>query len=243
MEKRYAAIVLSAGKGTRMNSDTAKQYLMLEGQPVLCYSLQAFQQNERIEQIVLVCGKDDLEFCRKEIVEKYSFTKVSRIVPGGRERYHSVFCGLRELERLDKSPDYVMIHDGARPFVDGEMIERCAKAVEQDQACVVGMPVKDTIKIADGQQFAIETPKRSLVWQIQTPQVFSFPLIYQAYRKLLEIEHDGAPVSVTDDAMVVETIMEKKVRLIEGSYKNIKITTPEDLELARVLKTAAKIEK
>lgn len=235
MGKRYAAIVLSAGKGTRMNSEIAKQYLMLEGQPVLCYSLQAFQQSRRIEQIVLVSGKEDLEYCRKEIVEKYSLTKVKKIVPGGKERYHSVYCGLMELTKLSDPPDYVMIHDGARPFVDQEMIERCAKEVELSQACVVGMPVKDTIKIADEQQFAVETPKRNLVWQIQTPQVFSFPLIHQAYQELLEMEHAGNSVSVTDDAMVVEFIMKRKVRLIEGSYKNIKITTPEDLEIARVL--------
>ncbi len=235
MEKRYAAIVLSAGKGKRMNSEIAKQYLMLEGQPVLCYSLQVFQQSQRVEQIILVTGREDMEYCRKEIVERYGLTKVSRIVPGGKERYHSVFCGLMELAEAQNPPDYVMIHDGARPFVDLEMIERCAKAVEQNQACVVGMPVKDTIKIADEQQFAAETPKRNLVWQIQTPQVFSFSLIYQAYRELLEMERGGNSVSVTDDAMVVETVMKKRVRLVEGSYKNIKITTPEDLELARVL--------
>lgn len=240
MNKRYAAIVLSAGKGKRMNSEVAKQYLALEGQPVLCYSLQVFQQSKIIEQIVLVCGKDDLEYCRKEIVEKYGLTKVSGIVTGGKERYHSVFCGLMELAGMQEPPDYVMIHDGARPFVDEGMIERCAKAVEQNQACVVGMPVKDTIKIADEQQFAAETPNRSLVWQIQTPQVFSFSLIYQAYRELLEMEDNGNHIPVTDDAMVIETVMKKKVRLIEGSYRNIKITTPEDLELARVLRNFIK---
>lgn len=233
MGKRYAAVVLSAGKGTRMNSEVPKQYMMLEGQPVLCYSLQAFGQS-RIEEIVLVSGREDLEYCRREIVEKYNLTKVSSIVSGGRERYHSVYCGLCELAKLPNPPDYVMIHDGARPFVDQAMIERCAEAVEQSQACVAGMPVKDTIKIADEQQFAVETPRRSLVWQIQTPQVFSFPLIYQAYRTLLEMEQAGNSVSVTDDAMVIETVMKKQVRLIEGSYKNIKITTPEDLEIARV---------
>lgn len=233
MGKRYAAVVLSAGKGKRMNSEVPKQYMMLEGQPVLCYSLQAFGQS-RIEEIVLVSGREDLEYCRREIVEKYNLTKVSSVVSGGKERYHSVYCGLCELAKLTNPPDYVMIHDGARPFVDQAMIERCAAAVEQSQACVAGMPVKDTIKIADEQQFAVETPRRSLVWQIQTPQVFSFSLIYQAYRKLLEMEQAGNLVSVTDDAMVVETVMKKQVRLIEGSYKNIKITTPEDLEIARV---------
>ena len=233
MGKRYAAIVLSAGKGARMNSEVPKQYLMLDGKPVLYYSLHTFQQS-RIENIILVSGREDITYCQDEIVQKYQFTKVSAIVPGGRERYHSVYCGLRELEKLHQAPDYVMIHDGARPFVSQEIIERCADAVEQSQACVAGMPVKDTIKIADRHQFAVETPARSLVWQIQTPQVFAFPLILQAYRELLESEGAGESVSVTDDAMVLETVLQKQVRLVEGSYKNIKITTPEDLEIAKL---------
>ncbi len=236
MGKRYAAVVLSAGKGTRMNSDVPKQYLMLEGMPVLCYSLQAFQQSMAGE-IVLVAGEEDLEYCRREIVGKYKFTKVKAVIPGGKERYHSVCLGLEELMKRQEPPDYVMIHDGARPFVDQAVIARCAQAAEQCQACVAGMPVKDTIKIADEHQFAVETPRRSLVWQVQTPQAFAFPLIYQAYRRLLELEAAGQPVSVTDDAMVVETIFKKQVRLVEGSYKNIKITTPEDLEIARLFLT------
>lgn len=233
MGKKYAAIVLSAGKGTRMNSQVPKQYLMLEEQPILCYSLRAFQQS-MVEEIILVCGEEDLSYCRSEIVEKYDFTKVAAIIPGGKERYHSVCYGLQELAQLPKQPDYVMIHDGARPFVDQEIIARCAQAVEQWQSCVAGMPVKDTIKIADERCFAIDTPKRSLVWQVQTPQVFAFPLILQAYQELLKSEQNGNHVSVTDDAMVLETVMNKQVRLVEGSYKNIKITTPEDLEIARV---------
>lgn len=233
MGKRYAAIVLSAGKGTRMNSDVPKQYLMLNDKPVLYYSLHTFQQS-RMEDIILVSGKEDITYCRDEIVQKYDFTKVRAVVPGGRERYHSVYCGLRELEKLHQAPDYVMIHDGARPFVSQAIIERCADAVEQSQACVAGMPVKDTIKIADKNQFAVETPARNFVWQVQTPQVFAFPLILQAYRKLLELEESRSPVSVTDDAMVLETVLNKKVRLIEGSYQNIKITTPEDLEIAKL---------
>lgn len=233
MEKKYAAIVLSAGKGTRMNSEVPKQYLLLEEQPILCYSLRAFQQS-MIEKIILVCGEEDLAYCRSEIVEKYHFTKVTSIIPGGRERYHSVSKGLQELAQLPEQPDYVMIHDGARPFVDQGIIARCAQKVEQGYSCVAGMPVKDTIKIADELQFAVDTPKRSLVWQVQTPQVFAFPLILQAYQKLLKSEQNGNHVSVTDDAMVLETFMDKRVCLVEGSYKNIKITTPEDLEIAQV---------
>ncbi len=233
MAKKYAAVVLSAGKGARMNSDMPKQYMMLEGMPVLCYSLQSFQES-MVEEIVLVCGKEDLEYCREEIVEKYQYTKVRSIVAGGRERYHSVCHGLEELAKLSEHPDYVMIHDGARPFVDQAMIERCAMAAELYQACVAAMPVKDTIKIADEQGFAAETPERKLVWQIQTPQAFAFPLIYGAYQELLGLEANGKDISVTDDAMALETVMKRQVRLVEGSYKNIKLTTPEDFEIAKL---------
>lgn len=232
MGKRYAAVVLSAGKGTRMNSDVPKQYLLLEGKPVLYYSLHTFQHS-RVEDVILVCGSEDVSYCQNEIVQKYHFTKVRAVVPGGKERYHSVYCGLRELSELQQ-PDYVMIHDGARPFVSQAIIERSADAVEQSQACVVGMPVKDTIKIANEHQIAVATPARNLVWQVQTPQTFAFPLILQAYQKLVEQEESGMPVSVTDDAMALETVLNKQACLVEGSYRNIKITTPEDLEIAKL---------
>ncbi len=237
-KKRYAAIVLSAGRGKRMNASVPKQYLMLEGKPVLSYALHIFEQS-RVEEIVLVTGQEDVEYCQKEIVDKYGFSKVKKIVPGGKERYHSVFCGLSELSTRKEMPDYVMIHDGARPFVDLEMIGRCMEAVEQDQACVVGMPVKDTIKIVNEELFAQQSPKRSQVWQVQTPQVFDFLLIQEAYQKLLEREAAGEKIFVTDDAMVLETMFHRQVRLVEGSYRNIKITTPEDLEVANIFLQAA----
>lgn len=230
-EKTYAAIILSAGKGARMKSNVAKQYMMLEGKPVLYYSLRAFEKS-MIKEVILVAGEDDIAYCKKHIVDKYGFTKVKAVVAGGKERYHSVFCGLKELEQEEVAPDYVMIHDGARPFIEDGIIERCAEAVEEFGACVAGMPVKDTIKIADEHLFAVETPERKNVWQVQTPQVFAFPLIYQSYRELIERENNGEVFHVTDDAMVVETICNKKVRLVEGSYENIKLTTPEDLKLA-----------
>lgn len=232
-KKKFAVIVLSAGRGTRMQANVPKQYLSLAGKPVLYYALDAFEKS-RAEEIILVSGKEEVDYCQNEIVNKYGFTKVRAVVPGGKERYHSVFCGLLQLKKMGRQPDYVMIHDGARPFVDQATIERCAQAAEKDQACVVGMPVKDTIKIVDREQFSIETPQRSQVWQIQTPQVFAFSLIYQAYQELLQREQQGHIISVTDDAMVVEQILKTKVRLVEGSYKNIKITTPEDLEMAQI---------
>ena len=226
MEKqKYAAIVLAAGSGKRMNSQVHKQYLIIQDRPVLYYSLKEFQDSA-VDEIVLVVGKGEEEFCRKEIVDKYGISKVKAIVEGGKERYHSVFEGLKQTS----DADYVLIHDGARPFVNQKIIRRCMLEVPEYQACVVGMPVKDTIKIADEGGYAKQTPDRKNVWMIQTPQTFSYALIYEAYEEMLKTED----TAITDDAMVLERIKGKKSKLIEGSYRNIKITTPEDLLIANV---------
>ncbi|MCI8372526.1 MAG: 2-C-methyl-D-erythritol 4-phosphate cytidylyltransferase [Lachnospiraceae bacterium] len=225
MIKHTGAVVLAAGSGSRMQSKIKKQYLEIEGKPLIYYALQAFEQSS-VEQVVLVAAPGDEDYCRREIVETYQFHKVKKIIGGGKERYHSVFYGLQQLDLCD----YVLIHDGARPFVTPYMIERALDGARTYQACVVGMPVKDTIKISDSNGYAEYTPNRKSVWMIQTPQAFSFPLIREAYEKLLQ----QTEVSVTDDAMAVETFMNKKVKLIPGSYYNIKITTPEDLKTAEV---------
>lgn len=218
--KKYTAIVLAAGAGKRMNTKVHKQYLEVAGKPVLYYALKAFEESE-VSEIILVTGAGEEQYCRREIIEKYGFQKIKAVVAGGKERYHSVYQGLLAAE----GADYVLIHDGARPFVDKMMIRRCMEAVEKYQACVVGMPVKDTMKIVDEEQFARETPDRNSIWQVQTPQTFSYSLVKEAYRKMLEQE-DAA---ITDDAMVVERMTAVPVKLIEGSYRNIKITTQEDL--------------
>ena len=141
-KKKCTAIVLAAGQGRRMGTKVRKQYVLLEGRPILYYSLHVFDLSPYIDEIVLVVGKGEEEYCRKEIVEKYGIQKVRRIIPGGAERYHSVWKGLSEIE----GEGYVFVHDGARPFVDTAMIERAYEAVCVCKACVVGMPVKDTIK-------------------------------------------------------------------------------------------------
>ena len=227
------AIVLAAGQGKRMNSAVQKQYLLINNKPVLYYALKAFEESI-IDDIVLVTGKDEIDFCQKEIVEKYGIGKVRTITAGGKERYHSVACGLSAIQW---ECDYVFIHDGARPFVDRDMIERAFACVQENSACVVGMPVKDTIKLADENGYVKSTPDRSLVWQIQTPQVFEKELIADAYQKLIANEDvlKNANVPITDDAMVVEYFMNIPIKLVEGSYRNIKITTPEDLQLAETL--------
>lgn len=225
MRKEYnVAIVLSAGRGSRMKSEIQKQYLDMDGKPVIYYSLKQFEEFPDIDEVVLVTGETEIAYCREQIVEKYGLKKVKKIVAGGKERYHSVYHGLRMVENCN----YVFIHDGARPFLDQTILERVLAAVRQYRACVVGMPVKDTIKIADKDQFAVQTPDRSSLWMVQTPQVFEYDLIRDAYTRLMEAEITG----VTDDAMVLEKMWGMQVKLVEGSYQNIKITTPEDLLVA-----------
>lgn len=225
-KKPCTAIVLSAGQGKRMGTTIQKQYIQLDGKEIICHTLETFQNSSIIDDIILVVGKGQEKYCQKEIIEKYHFTKVQKIVEGGAERYHSVLNGLREISHQG----YVFIHDGARPFVSKKMIQRAYDVVCQYGACVVGMPVKDTVKIADEETFISETPERSFVWQVQTPQVFQTVMIKEAYEKMLQSDYTKA----TDDAMVVEKMLGKKVKLVEGSYENIKITTPEDLDIAKV---------
>ncbi len=227
--ERTAAIVLAAGSGRRMGGSIKKQYMLLDGLPVIYYSLKAFQ-NSFVDEIVLVCSPGDEGFCEKEIVEKYGFDKVSGIVAGGKERYHSVARGMERIAPCD----YVFIHDGARPMLTETILDRTLACVRECGACVAGMPVKDTIKIADEKGNIVSTPNRNLVWQVQTPQVFAYSLIKEAYRDLIlkEMALLQSGVVVTDDAMVVETLTGHPVKLVKGSYENIKITTREDLLIA-----------
>ena len=179
--------------------------------------------------MIVVTGKESIDFCKKEIVELYGFTKVKAVIPGGKERYDSVYAGLCACE----GTDYVFIHDGARPFVTEDMLQRLKSAVTEYGACTAGMPSKDTVKIADEKGLVAKTPKRSHVWMIQTPQVFSFALILEAHNRARQ----GSMEEITDDAMVIETCTDRKIKLVEGSYENIKITTPEDLLIAERILT------
>lgn len=226
------AIVLAAGAGKRMQSAVAKQYMLLNDKPILWYALHAFEKSDVIQKVVLVVGEGEISYCQQEIVEKYGFSKVTDVIQGGAERYLSVWEGLKCLEPTEGN--YVFIHDGARPFVDEEIIRGAYDAVKEFGACVVGMPVKDTIKVADEYGFAAQTPDRNTLWAVQTPQVFEEKLIYDAYKQLIEdlSEWLEKGLNITDDAMVLETVMKKKVKLVKGSYENIKITTPEDIFVA-----------
>ncbi len=241
-QKKSIAIVLAAGRGKRMLSDIPKQYLLLDSKPLLYYSLKAFEESS-IEEIILVVGENDIEYCRKSIVEEYHFKKVSAIVEGGKERYHSVYLGLKAITYAD----YILIHDGARPFITVDIIERTIDQVRFCNACVVGVPTKDTIKLVNEQGIIIETPNRDMVWSIQTPQAFSYDIIMKAYETILvqqqsmlpigsDQEHTtGTGINITDDAMVVEHTLQYPIQLVIGSYRNIKITTPEDINIGEAL--------
>ena len=230
---KTVAVVLAAGSGSRMKSDVKKQYLDIGGKPLIYYSLKAFEESP-VDDIVLVVSRGDVDFVRSEIVEKFGFDKVKAIVEGGLYRYHSVRLGLMA---ADDDYDYAFIHDGARPFLTKEIILRALDGARDYGACVVGMPVKDTIKICDEDGFAVSTPNRDRTWMIQTPQTFSFKLIKELYMRLDREEEEliAKGVNITDDAMVVEYFTDRKVKLVEGSSNNIKITTPEDIPAAEAI--------
>lgn len=221
------AIVLAAGSGSRMNQKKEKQFLLLAGKPLLYYSLKTFEASI-VDEIILVTKEKDIEYCRTEIVEKYGFSKVKRIVPGGKERYDSVQKGIKASDRRHKT---VMIHDAARPFVTNRMILDSISAARRYKACTVAVPVKDTIKVVDDYGFGEETPDRSKLYQIQTPQTFDREVITEAYSRL-RISGDK---DITDDTMIVERYLDQKVKMVEGSYNNIKVTTPEDMVFAEAI--------
>lgn len=237
-KRKCSAVVLAAGSGKRMQSNVAKQYLLLDGKPVLWYALQVFEESSIIDEVILVVGKGEIPYCQDEIVKAYGFSKVSQVIEGGSERYLSVWEALKVIAAEDTDESgLVFIHDGARPFVTEEILRDTYDAASAYGACVTGMPVKDTIKISDPDGFAIQTPNRKTLWQVQTPQVFDRQLIVEAYAELIDkLEQiKAAGIEITDDAMVVETIKSRSVKLVKGSYENMKITTPEDMKIAQSL--------
>lgn len=221
---KAAAIVLAAGRGSRMNSGIQKQFMELGGCPLIYYALQVFEHSS-VDEVILVTGKNETDWCRREIVDKYGFCKVRSVVPGGSERYLSVYEGLRAAQE----PDIVLIHDGARPFVTDEIINRTIQSALESGSGIAAVPAKDTVRIVDETGTAVLTPPRDRVWMMQTPQAFRYPLIYRAYQELVSRNIQN----VTDDAMVLETVLNQEVKIVEGSYSNIKVTTPEDMETAR----------
>lgn len=226
---KITAIVLAAGSGSRMKNKTKKQFMEIKGKPVIWYSLFEFEKS-RVDEIILVTGKEDIDYCKKEIVEKYNLKKIKNVVAGGSERYESVYNGLKEV-----TGNIVLIHDGARPLINNEIIERSIEGTIKSDAFVVGVPVKDTIKRADKEGYIIDTPNRSELWITQTPQSFKTDLVKMAYKKMKEeLEKGNTTLNITDDAMVVEEFTTNQVRFVQGDYKNIKVTTPEDIDIAEL---------
>lgn len=228
-----AAIVLAAGSGSRMNAEEKKQFMELEGLPVLCYSIRAFEENPAVDQIILVTGQEDLDRAL-QICIREKFGKVKNIVSGGEQRFQSVYNGLMA---LPPETDYVLIHDAARPMLSQEIIRNCIKGAVMKRACVAAVKEKNTIKRADAEGYSLETLDRSELYEVQTPQAFSYRLILEAYYKLKKtIEDYKADVSkITDDAVIVENMTDCRVAFVEGDTRNLKITTPEDLIIVRAL--------
>ena len=221
-----AAVIVAAGKGKRMGTQVSKQFLEINGKPILAYTLDVFEHCPFLDRIVLVTAVENIEYCKREIVERYGFTKVKQLIPGGSERQFSVYNGLLALKG---KTDLVLIHDGVRPFVKQEDILKTVETAAVYDACVLGVPVKDTIKVCDEETVITDTPRRDTLWSIQTPQTFRYKLICDAYEKAIQQKIAG-----TDDSMLAEK-NGTAVRVAMGSYDNIKITTMEDLYLAEFM--------
>lgn len=223
---KHIGIVMSAGKGLRMGSDVPKQYMDLDGKPVLFYALNAMQESF-IDEIIIVVGEGSIDFVSEEIVKKYGFSKVTQIVEGGAERSDSVYNGLLAVKDPDNS--YVYIQDGARPCLTTDLLWKVKEDVECFGTAVVGVKSKDTVKLVGPDGFVATTPSREWVWNVQTPQTFVCSDILDAYDKFRANKN----AVVTDDASVMEQFGKLPVHITEGDYRNVKITTSEDILLVQ----------
>lgn len=222
---RTFALIPAAGMGKRMGASINKQYLQLAGKPIVAHTLEVFQKCPFINGIILVIPDDEIPYCRREVVEKYHLTKVLTIVAGGTERQYSVRNGLIELQNHATADDIVLIHDGVRPFIDERILQKTITMAATGIGALVAVQTKDTIKIVEDGT-VVSTPERSGLWQAQTPQAFPFEQIFHAHNLAAHEAFLG-----TDDCSLVERCG-GTVRIVPGSYRNIKITTPEDLVLA-----------
>lgn len=223
---KMAALILAAGRGRRMGTAESKPYLLLAGEPIVCHTLRVFERSPFIDEIVLVAGKDELALARSSVVDPFQFRKISTVVAGGIKRQDSVWEGLRAIRG---DCEVVMVHDGVRPFISEQLLEDTGRAAESFGAVTVAVPVKDTIKTVSPQGQVLKTLDRSTLWAIQTPQAFRRAILEKAFQKAID---DG--FYATDDAALVERLGER-VTIVEGSYENIKITTPEDLVLGEAI--------
>lgn len=229
-----SVIIPAAGLGRRMNAPINKQYLTLNGKPILAYTLDVFEKCQLIKEIVLVINQDEFKTCQQQVLKPYHYTKI-KLVRGGDTRQESVYKGLKA---INPETDIVMVHDGARPIIQESVIIRSIYETMEHQATTVGVPAKNTIKVINDDGFVEHTPNRDYLVEIQTPQTFAYQLLKDAHEKAIEGGIEG-----TDDAFLVERLG-CPVKIVTGHYTNIKITTPEDLIIAEsIIKRMTKNEK
>lgn len=223
---KTCAILVAAGKGERLCQKIPKPFVMLNDRPMIYYSLNVLSESELIDHILVVVAKDNIAYCQREIVEKYEFTKIDKIIEGGAQRQDSVYNGLKAVL---PDTDLILIHDGARPFVTHQLIEETIVSAKEAGAAIVGVSPVDTIKSINGGQWIEETLARESLVMIQTPQVFNYALLKDAYEKAYQDNFYA-----TDDALLVRRLG-GMVKLVKGDYENIKITFPYDLLTAEVI--------
>ena len=219
-----SVIIAAAGMSNRMGNKINKQFIVIDNKPILAHTIEKFEACKYVDEIIVVSKEQEVEYCRKEIVRKYGYRKVTNIIKGGKERQDSIYNGIMA---LNERTDIVLTHDGARPFVRMESIVNGIKGALDYGSCVIGVPLKDTIKVIEEDNQVHHTPNRALLWAAQTPQCFQIDLLKEGYEYAIS---EG--ILGTDDSSLVE----KKgypVKMIMGNYDNIKITTPEDLVVAQ----------
>ena len=226
MNSKISVLIPAAGQGKRMGSSVKKPYLMLADKPILSHTIDHFEQNSVVDEIFVVVDESDFIACRENVLAPFRYRKVRELVSGGKTRQISVFNGLRA---LSDDVDFVIIHDGVRPFINDDIIFGCLEAAAECGAAVSAVPVKETIKVANAELFITDTPERDRLWRVQTPQVFRKSLLVEAHKKAIQ---NG--IDATDDAALIENLG-LPVKLVMGSYKNMKLTTPEDLRIAETL--------
>ncbi|WP_243117063.1 2-C-methyl-D-erythritol 4-phosphate cytidylyltransferase [Natranaerovirga hydrolytica] len=226
--EKVTGIVLAGGQGKRMASHIHKQYLKIEDHPIIVYTLMTFSRCNEIDEIILVVPKGEVDY-NKKIINTYDLKKISKIVEGGEERYHSVYNALEHIK--DDPNHYVLIHDGVRPFTTEKSIRTLINEMKKNKASILGVPVKDTIKKVDASHQVTSSEDRKELYAIQTPQGFRADIIKKAYRAFIK----QSKKNITDDAMVVEQYTNETVKVIQGEYSNIKITTPEDLIIGEAI--------
>jgi 2-C-methyl-D-erythritol 4-phosphate cytidylyltransferase len=226
MRGKISVLIPAAGEGRRMGSSIKKPYLLLGDKPILSHTIERFEHNSAIDEIFVIADESDFTTCQKSVLSPFQYRKVCELIPGGETRQHSVFNGLRA---LSDDVDFVVVHDGVRPFINDEIIFGCLAAAADCGAAVSAVPVKETIKVAKEDLFIDHTPERDRLWRVQTPQVFRKSLIVEAHKKAIQDR-----ITAPDDAALVEKLG-SPVKLVMGSYKNVKLTTPEDLRIAETL--------